>query len=162
MLDRSLLCVAAAVAVPLALNPWGANAFELPKALLLRLVALLMGLAALAQVIEIGDPSMRTRPPPRSLLWPTLALGLALTLATLLSVNPRASLWGSYERQQGLITWGAYLTLLTFTLTAIETRAQFDRLWSALIWTSAPVVAYGLLQAAGVDPQNRPAAPTRR
>lgn len=144
----------AAVAVPLALNPWGANAFELPKGIVLRLIALLMGLATLAQIIEPRGSPPRTRHPPRSLLGPTLALGLALTWATLGSVNPRASLWGSYERQQGLITWAAYLIILTFTATGIETRAQFDRLWTALIWTSAPVVAYGLLQAAGVDPLN--------
>jgi len=34
------LWLTAAVAVPLALNPWGANAFELPKAVLLRALVL--------------------------------------------------------------------------------------------------------------------------
>ena len=101
---------AAAVMMPLAFNPWGANAFELPKTLLLRTLALLMGLVALIRFIEgWGSPS-----PPSAqrsaipLLWPALAFGLAQTAATALSVNPRASLWGSYERQQGLLTLGAY------------------------------------------------------
>jgi len=42
-----ILWLTAAVVVPLAFNPWGANAFELPKALLLRALMLLMIPAAL-------------------------------------------------------------------------------------------------------------------
>ena len=95
--------LAAAVAVPLTFNPWGYNAFELPKSLLLRVLALLMGLATLVRAVEERGGSDRTRRG-RSLpllLWPVLAFGLALALATVLSVNPRASLWGSYERRLG-------------------------------------------------------------
>jgi len=40
-----VIWLAAAVMVPLAFNPWSANAFELPKALLLRALALLMRLS---------------------------------------------------------------------------------------------------------------------
>jgi O-antigen ligase len=96
------------------------------------------------------------RSPPRRpvtpLLWPALPFGLALALATVLSVNPRASLWGSYERQQGLLTLSAYLALFLLTATGLRTRAQAERLWAALVWGSAPVVAYGFVQAAGLDP----------
>ena len=146
--------LAAAVAVPLTFNPWGGNAFELPKSLLLRVLALLMGLAVLVRAIEErggSDRARRSRPLP-PLLWPALPFGLALALATALSVNPRASLWGSYERQQGLLTLGAYLALFLLTATGLRTRAQAERLWAALVWGSAPVVAYGLLQATGLDP----------
>jgi O-antigen ligase/Tfp pilus assembly protein PilF len=146
--------LAAAVAVPLTLNPWGCNAFELPKSLLLRALVLLMGLATLVRAIEErgGSDRTRRRRPLPPLLWPTLAFGLALALATILSVNPRASLWGSYERQQGLLTLGAYLALFLLIATNLRTRAQAERLWAALVWGSAPVVAYGLLQAATLDP----------
>ena len=143
------LWLAAAVAVPVAFNPWGANAFELPKAILLRALVLLMGLAALAQIIE-GQGNGPHHP----LLGPALAFGLAQALATALSVNPRASLWGSYERQQGLLTLGAYLALFLLTAANLRTRAQAERLWAALVWGSAPVVAYGLLQTVGLDPLN--------
>ncbi len=143
------LWLAAAVMTPLVCNPWGANAFELPKALLLRALVLLMGLAALIRLIEgWGSPNR----PSLRLLWPVLAFGLAQAAATIFSVYPRASLWGSYERQQGLLTLGAYLALFLFTATSLRTRAQAERLWSALVWGSAPVVAYGLLQAIGIDP----------
>jgi O-antigen ligase len=146
--------LAAAVAVPLTFNPWGGSAFELPKAALLRALVLLMGLAALVRTIEGWGTS--DRPPRRwlasPLLWAAVALGLALTLATVLSVNPRISLWGSYERQQGLLTVGAYLGLFVLTATGMRSRAQADRLWLALVWGSAPIVAYGLLQSTGIDP----------
>ena len=144
----------AAGAVPLVLNPWGANSFELPKVMLLRALILLMGLAVLVRAIEGWGRGRQARgdQPRVPLLVPALAFGLVLVAATVLSVNRRASLWGSYERQQGLLTLGAYLALFSLTAINVRARAQAERLWVALIWGSAPVVAYGFLQAAGLDP----------
>jgi O-antigen ligase len=148
------LWLTSAVAVPLAFNTWGHSGFELPKAVLLRALVLLMGLAALVRAIEAwgktGHTPRRWRTIP--LLWPALLFGLALILATILSVSPRASLWGSYERQQGLLTLAAYLALFLLTATNLHTRAQVERLWAGLVWGSAPIVAYGFVQAAGLDP----------
>ena len=148
------LWLAAAIVVPLAFNPWGYSAFELPKAALLRALALLMGLVALVGTIETrGSPNRSpSRRPTTPLLWPVLAFGAVLALATALSINPRSSLWGSYERQQGLLTLGAYLALFLLTATNLRAHVQAERLWAALVWSSAPVVAYGLLQVAGLDP----------
>lgn len=148
------LWLTAAWAVPLAFNPWGHNAFELPKAVLLRALVLLMGLAALVgtgagwEAPERGAARRRVAP----WLGPALALGLAYALATALSVNPRVSLWGSDTRQQGLLTQGAYLALFLLTAAHLRTRAQAVRLWRTLVWGSVPVVVYGLLQGAGLDP----------
>lgn len=148
--------LAAAVAVPLIFNPWGGSSFELPKAALLRALVLLMGLASLVRLIEARAGSGRSPQNWRAtpLLWTALVFGLGLTLATAFSVNPSVSLWGSYERQQGLFTFGSYLVLFLLTATGLHTRAQVERLWNALVWASAPVVAYGLLQATGWDPLN--------
>lgn len=146
--------LAAALAVPLAFNPLGGSGFELPKAALLRALVLLMGLAALVQFIEAWGERGRSvlRWPDTPLVWPALTFGLVLALATALSVNPRLGLWGSYERQQGLLTLAAYLALFLLTATRLRTRAQAERLWAVLVWGSAPVVAYGLVQAVGLDP----------
>jgi len=146
--------LAAAVAVPLAFNPWGGSSFELPKTALLRALVLLMSLAALLRAIEAWSSPGHSLPRRlvTPLLWPALALGSVLALATALSVSPRASLWGSYERQQGLLTLGAYLLLFLLTAVNLRSRTQAERLWAALVWGSAPVVAYGLLQAARLDP----------
>lgn len=149
--DQALeaLWLIAAVAVPVIFNPWGANAFELPKVLLLRTLVLLMGLAAVIRLGENGGSLSRSA---RWLIWPALAFGLAETAATLFSVTPRVSLWGSYDRQQGLLTLGAYLALFLFTALGLRTRAQAERLWIVLVGGSAPIVIYGLLQALGLDP----------
>lgn len=146
------LWLAAAIILPLALNPWGGNAFELPKALLLRALVLLMAWLTLVQLIEGQGKEKRAGALPRSLRWPPLALGLILVMATLFSVNPCLSLWGSYERQQGLLTLGAYLLLFFLTANGLQQRAQVERLWTVLVWGSAPVVGYAMLQAAGLDP----------
>ena len=159
------LWLVAAVAVPLAINPWGSNAFDLPKVVLLRLLVLLMVLVALARLMlapGTGRSAFRFREWRTSasqwwragapLLVPVLLFGLALALGTVFSVAPRTSLWGSYDRQQGLLTLGAYLVLFSLTAANLRGRDQVDRLWMALVWGSAPVAAYGLLQATGLDP----------
>jgi O-antigen ligase/Tfp pilus assembly protein PilF len=147
------LWLVAAVFVPLAINPWGTNAFELPKVLLLRLLTILMGLAALGHVLGgRGRPAAPGSRPSMLVLGPALLFGLVLAGATVFSVDPRASLWGSYERQQGLLAAVAYLVLFLLTATGLRCREQVRRLLLALVWGSAPVVAYGLIQAAGLDP----------
>lgn len=151
-----VLWLVAAAAIPLAFSPWTYNAFELPKTALLKAIVLLMGLATLIQIIDGRESKRQERSPaiPRCLLWPALAFGGVAGLATAASVNPRVSLWGSYERQQGLITLGAYLGLFLFTAANLRSRAQVRRLLAAIAWGSAPVIVYGLLQAAGTDPMD--------
>jgi O-antigen ligase len=150
------LWLVAAAAVPLVFSPWTHNGFELPKTALLKTLVLLMGLATLLQVIDGQKGAKGDRAPaiPRCLLWPALILAGVATLATATSINPRVSLWGSYERQQGLLTLGAYLGLFAFTAANLRTRAQVQRLLAAIAWGSAPVVVYGLVQAAGLDPMD--------
>jgi O-antigen ligase/cytochrome c-type biogenesis protein CcmH/NrfG len=149
-----ILWLGAAVATPLVFNPWGYNSFELPKTALLRALVLLMGLLALAWGVERraggAQPESSGRALP--LLWPVLAWGLVQVLAVVVSVRWQASLWGSYERQQGLLTLASYVLFFLLTATFLRRRAQAERLWLALTWGSLPVVVYGLLQVAGLDP----------
>jgi hydrogenase/urease accessory protein HupE len=120
--------------VPLIINPWGYNAFELPKAVLLRAFVILAALAVLVCVVE-----GRTRNIPRLLklpepwlLWSVLTFGLTLILATDLSINGLISVWGTYERQQGLITLDSYLALFLLSTAFIHTRERVERLWLAI------------------------------
>ncbi len=149
-----VLWLCAAVAVPLVFNPWGNSVFELPKSILLRALILLMLLTRLIQGIEAR--SELARPPSDGRVpvatWLTLALAFVLTLSTVFSGNTRASLWGSYERQQGLVTLMAYLVLFLLIGTGVRTHAQVERLWLSLVWGSVPVIVYGLAQGIGLDP----------
>ena len=140
-----------AVLIPLVFNPWGGNAFELPKTLLLRGLVLAMTLATLLQWLRAegrADNAERQS----STHGLVLGFGLSFVLATLASRNPLLSLWGEYDRQQGLATLLAYLLLFFLTACRLRRRSQVDHLWRVLVWTSAPVVAYGLVQMAGWEP----------
>ncbi len=154
-LDTVLLIgCAIAVTVPLTIAPWASNAFELPKVTLLR--ALVLVLAALAVARFLADRHSAAMQARRWLQHPlvvtVLAFTLVLLLSTLVSTDLRISVWGSYERQQGLLTLLAYLALFFITAVGLRTRPHVDLLWRALVWASAPVVLYGLLQALRVDP----------
>jgi O-antigen ligase len=137
--------------LPLVFNPWGQSAFELPKAVLLRTVVVLLGWMAVLAYLE--RPTSVGRLKPRSpMSWAILTFGCLAITATLLSPDPRTSLWGSLERQQGLITVLSYLGLYGLATHQLRTQRRVRTLWTALVWGSLPVVAYGLAQALGFRP----------
>ena len=107
------LWLAATVAVPLGINPWGASAFELPKVALLRAIVLLMGLAWASRLIRSAGRARRNADCQSGILryWPILLLAAVAAFATARSINPRLSLWGSTERHQGLVSLMTYLAL---------------------------------------------------
>jgi hypothetical protein len=86
------------------------------------------------------------------LIWLTLAVLAAYVVSTLSSIDPRLSLWGSQTRQQGLWTDASYLVIAVCAATRLGSLQRVSRLVTALLLGSAPVVAYGLLQAFGIDP----------
>lgn len=142
------LVLVAGVAVPLLFSPRLYNAFELPKAALSRGLA---GLALLTLAYTPRPGGLR-----RWLSQPLVALVLTLAgtlvTATIFSVDPRLSLWGSYDRQFGLLTWLAPLALFLAALTALQTPERRHRLAQVLVWSSTFTILYGLVQALGADP----------
>lgn len=87
---RELLWLAAVVLLPLACNPWSYDAFALPKAVLLRTLALLWLASFAAEGLaehhwDVG--------PARGLFLAVGSFAAALLAATLASINPRVSLW---------------------------------------------------------------------
>jgi tetratricopeptide (TPR) repeat protein len=143
-----------AAGLPLCFAPWGRNSFELPKALLLWTVVAVMGAAWLAGQ-GAGGTRSRANSKAHSITYALVLVALAvLLLSTYLSVNPLMSAQGSYDRMQGAVTQLCYLAL--FLLVALHVREidQVQRLFGAIVWGSAPVVIYGLLQSAGLDPLN--------
>jgi tetratricopeptide (TPR) repeat protein len=84
------------------------------------------------------------------IFWPIIALSVLLVLATATAVQPQLSLWGSYERGQGLSTQLAYVSLFLLVAGYLRTLAQARCLVSAIVWPGAFLVAVGLLQAVPV------------
>jgi len=82
------IALIAAGLLPLAINPWGYHAFELPKAVLLQALGLLAASAAIVALSGNKQRSAWKLP----LVVPALLFGLALLLATLFSTDRQMSL----------------------------------------------------------------------
>jgi tetratricopeptide (TPR) repeat protein len=157
----------ALIVTPLFFNVHSSRVFEPDKLGLLRSIALLMavawlskvaneGLAAARDAVRGGGPSgqptlwQRIRNTP--LVLPTLILVVSYLISTLLSVSPRISWWGSYQRLQGTLSMLSYLVIFFLVLGHLRRREQWQRMVFAMILTSLPISIYGVIQRTGLDP----------
>jgi len=152
----------ALVAAPLFFNIYSSRVFEPDKASIIRTVALVMLGAWLARLL---DSWLRSEAGPRPaagqrlaallrtpLLLPATLLVAAYVLSTAFSLAPALSLWGSYERGQGLYTTLSYVVVFASVLALLRQRQQLERLIYAAVLTGIPVAIYGLLQHHDLDP----------
>ena len=155
--------LAAVILVPLFFNIYSSRIFEPDKIALLRSLALLSLAAWLVKLVEErGVHWDQLRPPPEQsnllaflkipLVAPALAMGLVYLLATIFSVTPAVSLWGSYQRLQGTYTTLSYLVIFAALAANLRRREQVERLITAIILVSLPVGLYGILQRFKLDP----------
>ncbi len=146
----------AAVFTPYFFNLLTARHFEPDKAMVLRSLVLVMLAAWIIKLVErvtvLREPiAWRTwwRAP---LALPVLFYALVLVLATLTSVQPWVSWWGSYQRGQGTYTNLSYIALFALMVANLRTRAQLERLLTTILLTGVSVSIYGLIQHLGLDP----------
>ena len=150
----------AIVMTPLFFNKYSSRIFEPDKATLLRSLALLILLAWCVKLIDqVWTTKVKTgekikirnliRMP---LILPVVILTVVYIIATIFSVAPRISFWGSYQRLQGLYTTTAYVVLFASIIGNLREREQVDRLITTAVLTSLPVSLYGVLQHFGYDP----------
>lgn len=153
--------LALAVLLPLYFNPFAAAPFEPPKVALFRaLVAGLIAVRAVCALVEprggsarlpaqAAGPGAATRNP---LAWPVLFYASAGVLATVASVDPEQSLWGSASNPHGTVTTLCLVAFFFLIAEALSTGEHLDRMVSALLLGSVPVAIYGLAQYLGRDP----------
>ncbi len=168
----------AAVAVPLFFNVYSSRVFEPDKIALLRSIVLIMTVLWLVKLIEAGvraraqtDATTRVgkmnaavqgvaesglpswlgflRVP---MIVAILVYALSYLLSSIFTMTPDATVFGSYQRLQGLYTQLSYMMLGIIVLANMRTRQQVERLVSFIILTSIPVTLYGLVQANRLDP----------
>ncbi|MCO6451601.1 MAG: tetratricopeptide repeat protein [Caldilineales bacterium] len=152
--------LAALVVIPIFFNVYSQRVFEPDKISLLRSLALI---ALVAWVVKSVDGFRRKQDQTkegnnterplwrRPLVWAVAALALAYLLSSLLSVAPRQSFLGSYQRLQGTFTMYSYMVFFLVVLDTLRTRAQWQRLQYAVILTSIPIALYGILQHFSLD-----------
>jgi tetratricopeptide (TPR) repeat protein len=151
----------ALVVTPLFFDIFSARVFEPDKITLLRSLALVALAAWLVKLISEGGPrfdavrsqyaSLRgfLRVP---LVVPVATLVFVYIVATIFSVSPYASLYGSYQRLQGTFSTFSYLMLFVVLVANLRRRAQVDRAITLAIVCSLPGSLYGILQHFRLDP----------
>ena len=149
--------LAAVIVVPLFFNVYSDRVFEPDKLTLLRSIALVMAVAWIIKVLEVGSGALSSSKGWKSalrapLVLPALLLAMVYILATLASVTPRVSLWGSYQRLQGTYTTFSYMVVFLLALQGLRTREQIERVVTVAILVSLPISLYGILQHYGLDP----------
>jgi tetratricopeptide (TPR) repeat protein/O-antigen ligase len=85
-------------------------------------------------------------------VFAALFAGLVVVVAGVTSITPRLSLWGSYQRGQGIITTVSYLTLFLVTIATFSIADRRRRLVATLLAASAPVALLSFIQFSGFDP----------
>ena len=152
-------CLLAGGLGPILFHTFGTLGFEATKVTLVRLLALVLTLGWLARRVAMREGPVALRgawgaanPAVKGLV---LALGgyvVVHLVASLFSVAPSASFWGSYDRIQGLVTVLAWLTLGVAAALVGRAAERRERLATAWVLASLPVCLYGLAQQFRLDP----------
>lgn len=156
-------CLLAGLVVPLAFHTLGTLGFEATKILLVRILGLALVVGWLgAEALRIGSTpgpfawrglvGKAWNGPLRLPLAGLLLFAAANVLATVASFAPLVSLLGSWDRQQGLATTLAWLTL--GVAAAVVGRDNDRRLKLVYLWVlgGAPACLYAFVQFAHLDP----------
>ncbi len=145
-------CLITVLILPLIFDPTAAHTIEATK--IAFFCGMALGMAAL--FLALAASSRR----PLSLSWrenplviPVLFYGLVWILATLNSPNPSGSFWGVSD-SGGLVPEIMLLVSFGLWTRALQSEKQLERLISAMLLGSVPIVLYGLTQALGLDPLN--------
>jgi tetratricopeptide (TPR) repeat protein len=156
--------------IPIYFNLLSARHFEPDKATTLRAIVLVMAAAALVRFLERLNTRQQAPPAeqpdsggnPLARLWqrlnavplavPALFYALVFLIATVASVVPHTSFWGSYQRLQGTYTNLSYIVLFFLVVATLRRREQLERLITITLLAGLTVAAYGVLQHLQLDP----------
>lgn len=152
--------LAALILAPLFFNVHSDRVFEPDKLTLIRSIAVMMSVAWLIKLIDqqgwqrlswLGWQS-------KDSIWrmpfvlPVVLLVVVYLLSTAMSIVPRVSWAGSYQRLQGTYTTLSYIVIFALTAVTIHRPEQVNRLLTTAIITSIPISLYALLQHFALDP----------
>jgi len=135
--------------VPLFFNPLSHQSYYLNKALLLQFLTCLMLAFAVAGWLYNRSGRQRLnwrRFTKDRLRLSVLVFGLLAAVATITSVTPSTSFWGSWQRGDGLLTllcWIIFFLLVAYNL---RSRRQLLRAVYTLLLSAALVSLLGILQ----------------
>ncbi|GIW08180.1 MAG: hypothetical protein KatS3mg060_2985 [Dehalococcoidia bacterium] len=156
LLEASWLMVA--VVVPLFFDVFSSRVFEPDKLTAFRGIMIFALAVWLLRELEMpGAPASLPRRwldgfKANPLAVPVAILALSYVIATVFSVQPMVSIFGSYQRLQGTLNNFLYFALFFLVATGLRNWGRVDRLLSTFIIVSVPVSLYGMAQRLGLDP----------
>ncbi len=135
------------VLVVFVVDPQAADAFTLPKSAVSHAMTALLLSVVLALVVRDGR---------RGILWSpmhvaVLGVLIAFAIATPFAFDPNVALYGAWRRYLGLTQLLDLVVVYAATVMLLRNRADRRRLFAVCAAAAAFVIAYGLLQRAGVD-----------
>jgi O-antigen ligase/tetratricopeptide (TPR) repeat protein len=159
------------VGVPIFFNVRDYRVFEPDKIVLLRNVVLFMAVLFLIKAVYLAplyvarwsdtseSPETRTFAVAlttalkrRPIVIAAFVFAFIYVIASIHSILPTISFWGSYDRMEGAYTYLSYITLFLIVQSHLRTWRQLERLVTAIIFASVPVAAYSWLQHFNADP----------
>ena len=145
--------LAVVVSTPLFFNAFISDVTQTAKVTLIRSIAAFMLTAWVIKWLDSRSWANSSKNLLRSpMILPVLFLVGASSLATLSSINPQISLFGSWERPLGLQGMIGYAIVIWMILQGLRTRAQLERLMFALVLPSIPIALYSVMQRFDLDP----------
>ncbi len=146
----------ALILAPLFFDTYSARVFEPDKIAFVRSLALVTLAAWLTRAIAVAG--RRPTLPDLKGWWrvplalPVAAFAVVYIIATVFSLAPEISFFGSYQRMQGTFTMFSYIVLALSVAAHLRKRAQVERIVTTVVVTSLPIALYGLLQRNQLDP----------
>lgn len=131
------------VTLPLAVTPWGTDAYHQPKVLILyglTAIILLGWLVACA----LGRAPRWVTTGPELAIWAFL---FAILVSSIFSVNLRLTLFGAPARYEGVLAWLAYTALFFCGVHFFGSASAFGGLVRAVAITATAVSLYATAQA---------------
>src|SRR5437588_8169961 len=120
-------CLVAVISIPLYLSPLTSTLVETDKAVLLIVLAAIAGGAWCTGAVLRGHLIPRVQRS-RALMWLGLAAFVTYALATILSIEPGVSFFGTLRRHEGLLTHAAALVFFVCVATRFRRVHQVERL----------------------------------
>ncbi|MSP12149.1 MAG: hypothetical protein EXR62_04230 [Chloroflexi bacterium] len=171
----------ACIIVPVLFNSYSDRVFELDKGAWLRTLVLIGLLAWGIARLEIGtsgnaqqeqterktlapsraaagrETSTRAWRGPLALVRQSLVLAVAayflvFGIATVFSIQPAVSWWGTYERAQGFLALLGYGGVFLLGMAVLSQPGAMARTWRALMLSGSLIALYAVLQRLGLDP----------
>lgn len=125
------------------------NIFELNKSIVFRFFLNIIIIATLVKYLffEISFDFKKNK----NIFFFVLFLASSFIISTIFSIKPNFSLWGSYNRQQGLYNLLYYLLFFVAVILNIDDLKKMKKIVATIIISSFFVCFYGLLQYLGYD-----------